>query len=75
MLFGPLGRQVEEPCDAQAARKPTIHRRFDKARREESKRDRHIDPAETAPLTFSDFFRGDRSVNRKLIEPSAAARD
>jgi hypothetical protein len=52
-------------------RKAAVNRRFDEIRREESKRDRHVDFAETTSLAFSDFFRGGCYIGRKLIEPTA----
>jgi len=79
VLLAPFGGQVGETGDAHAMRKSTVNRRFDEIRREERKRDRHVDLADTAPLSFGDSFGGGcrisckwRALSAVVFVPSAA---
>jgi hypothetical protein len=47
---GPFGRQVGEPGNSHAMRKPSIDGRFDEVGREEGQRDCHVDLPRSAAL-------------------------
>ena len=60
ILPGPFGRQIGEAGYPHAVRKPPLYSGSDQIRREERKRDRHIDLADAAALPFCDAFRACR---------------
>src|SRR6516225_4449792 len=73
VLAGPFGRQVGEADNSHAMRKPSLDRSLDEVRREEGKRDRHVDLADAAAVSRRDACRIRRGVRDELIEPAAAA--
>ena len=74
-LAGPFGRQVGEPGNSHARRKPSIDGRFDEVGREEGERDCHVDLARSAALASGDAFGSRSGVGDKLVEPAASSRD
>ena len=68
ILPGPYGRQIGEAGYPHPVRKPPLYSGSDQIRREERKRDRHIDLADAAALPFSDAFRACRWIPDQFIK-------
>ena len=55
-LPAPLGRQVAEPFDPNAAGQATFNCRFDQVGGQEGERDGHVNMPNAAPLTGAKLF-------------------
>src|SRR6516165_12406331 len=72
VLPGPLRWQVAEASNAHAMGKSAFDGRFDKVRREESKRDSHIDVSRAALFPLGDAVRTCCWISDEFIKPAAA---
>ena len=75
VLPGPIGRQIGEAGYPHPVRKPPLYSGSDQIRREERKRDRHIDLADTAAFSFCDAFRACRWIPDQFIKPTTSTGD
>ena len=75
VLAGPFSRQVGEADDAHAMGESSIDRSLDEVGREEGKRDRHVDLANTAAVSGRDAFGIRRWIRDELIEPATPSCD
>ena len=72
VLAGPLRRQVGEASNAHAVGQPAIDGRFDQIRREESKRDCHVDLSRAAFFSLGDAVGTRCWIREEFIKPTAA---
>ena len=75
ILPGPFGRQIGEAGYPHPVRKPPLYSGSDQIRREERKRDRHIDLADAAAFSFCDAFRACRWIPDQFIKPTTSTGD
>jgi hypothetical protein len=72
-LIGPDHRRIDEAADAEAARKPSLDRRIDNARRMESQRQGHADRALGFALARSNRLDALIGIGRQFVEPAMSA--
>ena len=75
VLPRPLGGHVGEARHSHATRQPPRDGRFHEIGRQESKRDRHVDLPNAAPLALGNAFRTCVRVGKKFVKPAAASRN
>ena len=71
--LGPFGRQVAEASNAHAVGEPAIDGRLDEIRREESKRDCHVDLSRAAVFSHRDAVGTRCWISDEFIKPTTAA--
>ena len=72
VLAGPLRWQVGEASNAHAVGEPAIDGGFEQIRREESKRDCHVDLSRAAVLSLGDAVGTRCWIREEFIKPTAA---
>jgi hypothetical protein len=73
VLLGPFDWQVGEARNPHAVGEPAIDGRFDQIRREESKRDCHVDLSRAAVFSICDAVGTRCWIGDQFIKPTAAA--
>ena len=75
VLAGPLGSGITKTGNADPTREPTFDSRLHESRREEGKRDRYVDLADAAALSYGNRFDIRNGARHQLIEPAPASRN
>ena len=73
-MAGPLGRNIAETTDANAARQSSFDGSVHEFGREERERDRHIDLSNAAFVSCSNLLDAGDGAGNDLIKPTPATR-